>query len=164
MKTRLAVFVIGACMSATAIANAAASPQETFQKVSDEYFDQVYFPYAPTAGMLIGYHQYDTQLEDFSRKSIDAQVAALHDFEARVSAIPASGLDEMTRGDREMVLGNIRSALLTLETIRTWEKNPDIYSGTMSNAAFTIMERKFASPDDRLRSLIAREKQMPSRF
>jgi uncharacterized protein (DUF885 family) len=151
-------------MSATATANAAASPQETFQKVSDEYFDQVYFPYAPTAGTLIGYHQYDTQLEDFSRKSIDAQVAALHDFEARVSAIPASGLDEMTRGDREMVLGNIRSALLTLETIRTWEKNPDIYSGTMSNAAFTIMERKFASPDDRLRSLIAREKQMPSRF
>jgi uncharacterized protein (DUF885 family) len=54
--------------------------------------------------------------------------------------------------------------LLTLETIRTWEKNPDIYSGTVSNAAFTIMERKFASPDDRLRSLIAREKQMPSRF
>jgi len=47
-------------MSATATANAAASPQETFQKVSDEYFDQVYFPYAPTAGTLIGYHQYDT--------------------------------------------------------------------------------------------------------
>jgi uncharacterized protein (DUF885 family) len=164
MKTGIAVFAIGACMSSTAIALAAASPQENFQKVSDEYFDQVYFPYSPTAGTLTGYHQYDTQLEDFSRKNIDAQVAALHDFEKRVSAIPASGLDEMTRGDREMVLGNIRSALLTLETIRPWEKNPDVYSGTMSNAAFTIMERKFALPDDRLRSLIAREKLMPSRF
>jgi uncharacterized protein (DUF885 family) len=163
MKTSLAVIAIGVFMSATAFASAA-SPQENFQKVSDEYFDQAYFPYGPTGGTLTGYHQYDTQLEDFSRKNIDAQVAALHDFEKRVSAIPASGLDEMTRGDRAMVLGNIRSTLLSLETIRAWEKNPDIYSGTMSNAAFSIMERKFASPDDRLRSLIAREKLMPSRL
>src|SRR3974390_255692 len=134
MKTGIAVFAIGACMSSTAIAFAAATPQENFQKVSDEYFDQVYFPYAPTAGTLIGYHQYDTRLEDFSRKSIDAQVAALHDFEKRIAAIPggADNLDEMTRGDRGMVLGNIRSTLLTLETIRPWEKYPDIYSGTMS--------------------------------
>ena len=72
------------------------------------------------------------------------------------------GLDETTRGDREMVLGNIRSTLLTLETIRPWEKNPDNYSSTCANAAFVLMERKFAPPDDRLRSLIAREKQMPA--
>ncbi|UWZ86392.1 DUF885 domain-containing protein [Occallatibacter riparius] len=151
-------------MCATAFASAAATPQESFQKVSDEYFDQVYFPYSPTGGTLTGYHQYDTQLEDFSRKTLDAQVMALKAFETRVAAIPASGLDEMTRGDREMVLSNIRSTLLSLETIRMWEKNPDIYSGSMSNAAFSLMERKFASPDDRLRSLIAREKLMPSRL
>jgi uncharacterized protein (DUF885 family) len=150
-------------MSTTAIASAS-SAQQSFQKVSDEYFDQLYFPYQPTAGTLIGYHQYDTRLEDYSRKSIDAQIAALHTFEKRVEEIPASGLDETTRGDREMVLSNIRSTLLTLETIRPWEKNPDIYSGGMSNAAFSLMERKFAPPDDRLRSVIEREKQMPSRF
>jgi hypothetical protein len=48
--------------------------------------------------------------------------------------------------------------LLTLETIRPWEKNADNYSSTCANGAFTLMERKFAPPDDRLRSLIAREK------
>ncbi|HEY9126879.1 MAG TPA: DUF885 domain-containing protein, partial [Acidobacteriaceae bacterium] len=42
-----------------------------------------------------------------------------------------------------------------------WEKNPDNYSGSISNAAFSLMERKFAPADDRLRSLIAREKLMP---
>jgi uncharacterized protein (DUF885 family) len=151
-------------MSSTSAFSAAPSAQRSFQKVSDEYFDQVYFPNAPTVGTLTGYHQYDTQLEDYSRKSIEAQVAALHAFEKRVGEVPASGLDESTRGDREMVLSNIRSTLLTLETIRPWEKNPDIYSSSMSNSAFSLMERKFASPDDRLRSLIAREKQMPVRF
>ena len=138
--------------------------QRQFQKVSDEYFDRVYFPGAPTVGTLSGYHQYDAQLEDYSRKSIDAQVAALHNFEKRVAAVPAAGLDQTTRGDREVVLSNIHSTLLTLETIRPWEKNPDNYSSGISGSAFSLMERKFASPDDRLRSLIAREKLMPSRL
>ncbi|HEY2857011.1 MAG TPA: DUF885 domain-containing protein [Terracidiphilus sp.] len=150
-------------MSTTAFA-AADNAQQQFQKLSDEFFDEVYFPYQPTAGTVTGYHEYDGKLEDFSRSTIDAEIAALKKFEARISAIPAAGLDETTRGDREIVLGNIRSAVLTLETIRPWEKNPDSYSGGMSNAAFTLMERKFASPDDRLRSLIAREKLMPSRL
>jgi uncharacterized protein (DUF885 family) len=140
--------------------------KQQFQKVSDEYFDQVYFHYGPTGGTLAGYHQYDAQLEDYSRKNIDAEIAALKDFEKRIEAIHPddAAADFVPRSDREIVLGNIRSALLTLETIRPWEKNADNYSGTAANGAFTLMERKFASPDDRLRSLIAREKQMPALF
>jgi len=138
--------------------------KEQFQKVSDEYLDQVYFHFNPTGGTLVGYHQYDAQLEDLSRKNIDAEIAALKVFEKRVEAIhgDAAALDETTRGDRAMVLSSIRSSLLTLETIRPWEKNADNYSGLCANGAFSLMERKFASPDERLKSLIAREKQMPA--
>jgi len=138
--------------------------KQQFEKVSNEYFDQVYFPYGPTNGTLTGYHQYDAQLENYSRKSIDAEIAALKDFEKRIEAIhpDATAASFVPRSDREIVLANIRSQLLTLETIRPWEKNADNYSSTCANGAFTLMERKFASPDERLRSLIAREKQMPA--
>jgi uncharacterized protein (DUF885 family) len=122
----------------------------------------VYFHYQPTLGTLAGYHQFDAQLEDFSQQNIGADIAALHSFEKRITAIPAVSLDQLTQADREIMLGNIHSTLLTLETIRPWEKNADNYSSTAASAAFTLMERKFASPDDRLRSLIAREKQMPA--
>ena len=54
--------------------------KQQFEKVSDEYFDQLYFHYGPTNGTLVGYHQYDGQLEDFSRKNIDAEIAQLKDF------------------------------------------------------------------------------------
>lgn len=135
--------------------------QEHFQRVSDNYFDQVYFPYQPTTGTVAGYHQYDPKLEDYSRATIDAQVAALNEFDKQVSAIPAASLDQTTRGDRQMVLNDIHSRLLTLQTIRPWAKNADSYSSACANAAFTLMERKFAPADDRLRSLIAREKLMP---
>ncbi len=148
-------------MSTAAIAQSA---NQQFVKVADEYLDQAYFPFNPTSGTAVGYHQYDTQLEDNSRKNIDAQRDLLHTFEKRVAAIPAADLDQVTRGDREIVLGNIHSTLLTLETIRPWEKNPDNYSSGITNSVFTLMERKFASPDDRLHSVIAREQLMPSRL
>jgi hypothetical protein len=136
--------------------------QEQFQRASDEYFDQVYFPYQPTGGTVTGYHQYDAKLEDLSSGSIDAEVAALNNFEKRISAIPVASLDQTTRGDRQMVLNQIRSRRLTLHTIRPWTKNADEYSSLCANAAFTLMERKFAPVDDRLRSLIAREEKMPA--
>jgi len=167
MKKITAMLAMGVCMTATLSAHAASDDwKQKFDKVSDEYFDQVYFHYQPTAGTLAGYHQYDVQLEDLSRKNIDAQIADLKSFEKRVEAIqPSAGAADFTpRSDREIVLANIRSQLLTLEVIRPWEKNADNYSSLAANGAFTLMERKFASPDERLRSLIAREKQMPALF
>jgi uncharacterized protein (DUF885 family) len=165
MKKFSALLAIGVCMCSAISAHAEKETwKEQFQKVSDEYLDQVYFHFNPTGGTLVGYHQYDAQLEDLSRKNIDAEIAALKVFEKRVEAIhgDAGALDETTRGDRAMVLSSIRSSLLTLETIRPWEKNADNYSSLCANGAFSLMERKFASPDERLKSLIAREKQMPA--
>ena len=116
--------------------------KQQFEKVSNEYFDQVYFHYGPTTGTLAGYHQYDTQLENYSRKNIDAEIAALRSFEKRIEAIHPDGAvaDFVPRSDREIVLSNIRSQLLTLEVIRPWEQNADNYSSVCANGAFTLME------------------------
>ncbi len=35
-------------------------------ELADQYFEQVYFHYSPTTATLLGLHQYDTQLEDYS--------------------------------------------------------------------------------------------------
>jgi uncharacterized protein (DUF885 family) len=165
MRKAASLFMIGACMSTAIAAHAAQDTwKQQLQKVSDEYFDQVYFHYAPSAATATGFHEYDGQLEDFSRPAIDAEIAALKDFESRIESIhPDDSADDFVpRSDREILLSNIRSQLLTLETIRPWEKNADNYSSACANAAFVLMERKFAPPDDRLRSLVAREKQMPA--
>ena len=71
-----------------------------------------------SAGTLAGYHQYDTKLEDYSQPVVEAEKAALHKYEKRLSAIDANALDQSTRADRELVLANIHSTLLTLEVIR----------------------------------------------
>lgn len=134
---------------------------QTFNFLADQYFSDVYFHFAPTAGTSAGLHQYDTQLEDYSAANIQKQIAALHAYEKKVEAIDTSALDASVAADREILLNNIRSQLLTLEVIRPWEKNPDIYSSGITNSAFVIMERPYASSDIRLKSLVEREKLMP---
>jgi uncharacterized protein (DUF885 family) len=136
--------------------------QAAWNALVDEYFDQVYFKFGPTLGTSAGLHQYDPLLEDFSRSAVDKQIEALHRFEKRVADFDATRLDQTEAADRDIVLCSIRSALLTLETIRPWEKNPDTYSSGITNSVFTVMSRRFASSDDRLRSVVAREKQMPA--
>ena len=124
------------------------------QSPFDRFFDEYYFPYNPTAATSAGIHKYDDKLEDYSKAGVNARVAALKKFDSEYSKLPASA-------DRDLVVNNIRAALLDLEVIRSWEKNPDIYSSGISNSAFTIMSRTFASPEVRLTALIERERQMP---
>jgi uncharacterized protein (DUF885 family) len=134
---------------------------QTFNYVSEKFFSEVYFKFAPTAGTSAGLHQYDAKLEDYSAAGVAANVAALHEYEKRVEAIDPAALDAPVAADREILLNNIKSELLTLEAIRPWEKDADTYSSGITNAAFAIMERPYASADTRLRALVEREKLMP---
>lgn len=154
-----AVLACGGLMATQVMAQA---PADTFRQLADEYFSQVTFKYGPTAGTLAGFHQYDSQLEDYSRAGIEREIAALKEFEAKFDAVDESKLDLSTQGDLGLVRNNIRGTLLMLETVRGWEKNPDNYSSGIAGSAFSLIERDFAPADERLRSLIARERLMPA--
>ncbi|MGN6789725.1 MAG: DUF885 domain-containing protein [Rhodanobacteraceae bacterium] len=139
-----------------------ASADQAFSRLADQYFDAFYLPTNPSAATSYGIHLYDGKLEDYSRAGIAAQVKALKGWERRVAAVNPGTLGLFVRGDRDLVLNNIRSSLLTLQAIRPWEKNPDFYSSGITSSAFTLMERKFAPPETRLRDLVSRERQMPA--
>jgi uncharacterized protein (DUF885 family) len=137
---------------------------KTFEQLADRYFDEYYFVFNPTAGTSAGFHQYDPKLEDYSRASIEKQTSMLKMFEQQVQALDLGNAEYSVQADRDLLLNDIRSRLLEIENIRGWEKNPDLYSSGITNSAFVIMSRNFDTPDNRLRSLIAREKQMPAVF
>src|SRR5712671_2586667 len=161
-------FALVALVSATTgLAFTAPKPAESkpssFEKLVDEFFDNAYFNFKPTEATSVGFHQYDAQLEDYTKAGVDRNIAALRSYRAKIEAAkPKAGTIEVS--DRDLILHYIDGALLELESIRQWEKNADRYSSNISNSAFVIMARKFAPPEARLRSLIAREKQMPAVF
>lgn len=124
------------------------------QSLYDRFFDEYYLPYNPTTATFAGVHEYDDRLEDYSRAGVDKRIAALDTFLAAFAHEPPSA-------DRELVLNYIRATRLELETIRMWQRDPDRYSSGITISAFSLMSRTFASQEDRLRSLIARERAMP---
>jgi len=163
--TRVALLTAALCTLWFAPAGAGAAPMSAdagLLRLADEYLDHYYFPNNPSAATEAGVHRYDAQLEDYSRAAVDRQSKALRAYERRFEAVVPAQLSERVAGDRALLLSNVRSALLTLETIRPWQSNPDTYSSGIANSAFLIMERNFASPAQRLRLLIRREQQMPA--
>jgi uncharacterized protein (DUF885 family) len=152
--------IIGFLLSGVASQRADATAR--WNALGNDYIDQILFRFNPSQRTTAGLHQFDSQLEDYSRANIDKQVGALQEFEKRVVAFDASALSPTDAADREMLLGAIRGSLLTLQVIRPWEKDPDSYSGTASGGVYVIMIRKFAPTNDRLRSAVARERQIPA--
>jgi len=45
-----------------------------------------------------------------------------------------------------------------------WKRNPDVYSSGIAGSVFVIMSRNYAPQQERLRSLVAREREMPAVF
>lgn len=161
----LAPFVlIGLPLTSSAQRVSADGAGQTLSFLADQYFQQVFYKFSPTAGTSAGLHQYDTQLEDYSAANVQRETAALHEWERKIAAIDTSALDAEPAADREILLNQIRSGLLQLEVVRGWEKNPDNYSSGITGSIFTLMERPYAPVNTRLHAAIAREKQMPQVF
>jgi hypothetical protein len=135
-----------------------------FNKLADRYFDEYQFKFDPASGTQAGFHQYDALLALNTRAEIDEQVAVLKKLEGDVEGFGAQGLSAGIAADRELVLASIRGQLLSLEVIRPWEKNPDVYSSGVTGAIFNVMSRSFAPAGVRLKSVIAREKLIPRVF
>ncbi len=151
-------------VSSLAAAQTAGAPspqtQAAFTHLVDRYFD-FYFQASPTAATQAGFHQYDSRLEDFSHSAMEAELAGLTKFRKQFSGIQRSELPEQSAGDLDVVTSAIDSRLLELQTIQMWRKDPDVYTSGVSYGVFLIMRRNFAPPAERLRSVIARERQIP---
>jgi len=159
------VAMIGSSMSQTRKqAETDAAIQSPWDRLVDQYFDDYYFPFHPTAGTQAGLHRYDTQLEDYSRASVAAEIKSLKEARGKIAGFSTNGLTAEQQADRELLLHEIDGRLFELEQIRGWEKNPDRYASRVTYSIFLIMSRKFAPPEEQLRSVIARERQMPKVF
>lgn len=140
-----------------------ADPHAAWNTLVDEFFREAYFKINPSLATAAGLHEYDAQLEDYSHEALVRAINILHRFEQRVADVNKAGLTELEAGDREILLGSIRSMLLTYESIRPWQKDPDYYSTGITKSIYCLL-RPFAPPAERLRLVIARERQIPAVF
>jgi uncharacterized protein (DUF885 family) len=139
-----------------------AEPQSVteFNALVDKYFD-FYFSFHPTEATSQGFHQYDQKLEDYSAAAHAQQIHGLKEYLTRFEAIDSTKLPLDTAADRDWIISSIHSGLLELEDIQMWKKDPDSYTGGVTNSIFVIMKRNYAPAEERLRAAIEREQQIP---
>jgi uncharacterized protein (DUF885 family) len=137
-------------MSVSLLANA----QTPFDKLVDQFYED-YFRLNPSEGTAAGLHRYDAELEDYSQANLDAERKMFYKYLPQFEHYPRTD-------DRDLMLSNIKAQLLALDDIPYWKTNPDFYSSGVTASIFSLISRKFAPPAKRMKSVIAREKLIPS--
>ena len=140
--------------------NSASAPSEEFNRLVDDYFD-AHFQFHPTEATAAGLHQYDTKLEDYSRAARQAESAKLRTLAARLERINPAQLSGASTGDFAFLASTLQGRRLELETLQMWRKDPNFYTSGVTESVFLIIKRNYATPEERLRSVVARERQIP---
>jgi len=150
----------GAALAAAVLAGAAPAKAQSFQSVVEAFYNDEFRAH-PIAATDIGVHDYDAEVDDLSRDGQTKNAARLHKALDEFTAIDPATLSAGDRDDREMLINSIKGKLLDVETIRYWQKDPNVYVRSATSAVFDLVHRDFAPLADRLRSVIAREDQIP---
>jgi uncharacterized protein (DUF885 family) len=145
---------------AAILAGATPAKAQSFQNVVETFYNDEFRAH-PIAATGIGVHDYDAEVDDLSRDGQAKNAARLHKVLDALTAFDPAPLSAGDRDDREMLINSIKGKLLDVETIRYWQNDPDVYVRSATSAVFTLVHRDFAPLADRLRSVIARERQIP---
>src|SRR5215471_15318672 len=134
---------------------------KTMSSFVDDYF-RALFEFNPSTATGIGFHEYDSKLEDLSAAAIHARIEKLKQLKTQLSNVRAGKLAEADDIDALMLDSQINAELLDLETLQTWRHNPMNYVGLPGSSIDSLMKRNFAAPAERLRSVTARLKAVPA--
>jgi len=159
----IAFLLVSACSPSQTSPPAAQKPSgdAAFTALAGDYLEDLY-KRQPTQATYLGIHKYDDTLDDYSRQAVDDAVASARAFRQKVEATDAGSLSLSNQLDRAQLLHAIDSRILTLDVIRPWARDPDIYSSGITNTAYLMIKRAYAPPEERLKLLITREKRMPA--
>ncbi len=135
-------------------------PSEPFPHFVDDYLAYLY-EVLPTQACLDGVHLHDDLLEDLSRSAIDADIRALSGFSRRLHQIDASHLPPVEQVEHRIVGSNIESRMYELEAIRTWDRNPQVYSDALGMSLAGQALFSYSPEAERARRVVSKLRQVP---
>ena len=139
------------------------APGEPAKTTADRRFDTIVNAWfaleardRPTFATNTGVHDYDLKLEDTSRAAIARRLERTRTFLLAARNLEPGHLSPWRRLDHASFVGRLHAIELDLDTIRSWEKNPNYYPAALSGGIFALVKRDYAPADVRLRAVNAR--------
>ena len=158
---RLFLAALAALLSFSAAA-AEENQNADLEKVADEYV-KGWLAAHPLSATSLGFHEFDGRINDYTRLSIDAELSRLKQPDERLKKFDPGKLNAGRRPRAfRILMASVRRDLFDIQDMDSSENNPMTYARALDVNVY--IKRNFAPLDDRARSVIAIENQMPNIF
>jgi uncharacterized protein (DUF885 family) len=161
MKQFLLLFLslIPALQGLTSESNSARMEgDKAFHRLADDFLAG-YLAWRPQTGTALGFHEYDGKVTDFSRHSLDAELARLHKFDDQLGGLKTNSLSAKAFYDFRILRNAIKREIFSFQEMGIYERNPMTYAGVLDVNIY--IKRDFAPRTDRVTSLTAVLEQAP---
>ena len=158
MRIFLRLFVI-ALFLPWASSFAAQTADDDYEAVAEEYI-KGYLAARPLQGTALGLHEYDGKITDYSRLALDAELSRLRRFDDRLNKFDPTKLSPRQSIDLRILQAAVKKELFQMQDISVFERNPMVYARAADVNIY--VQRNFAPLEDRIRSLVAIESQVPN--
>ena len=158
MRIFLPLFVIALFLPG-ASSFAAQTADADYEAVAEEYI-KGYLAARPLQGTALGLHEYDGKITDYSRLALDAELSRLRRFDDRLNKFDPTKLSPRQSIDLRILQAAVKKELFQMQDLSVFERNPMVYARAADVNVY--VQRNFAPLEDRVRSLIAIESQVPN--
>ena len=152
------VLIAGCSGRSPARRSATSDADAAFTRVADEYLAG-YLAWRPQTGTALGFHEYDGKVTDFSKASLDAELARLKTFEQRLGQLNTNRLSRQASYDYRILRSAMQREIFGFEQMQSYSQNPMTYAVALDVNIY--IKRNFAPLEDRVRSIIAILNQAP---
>src|SRR5262245_34377372 len=153
-------FLVALCLLAECIRGFAAEAEDgEYDAVAEEYI-KGYLGAHPLEGTALGLHEYDGKISDYSRLALDAELSRLRRFDDRLAKFDPAKLSQRQSIDLRILQAAVKRDLFEMQEMSVFERNPMVYA--RAGDVNVYIKRNFAPLEDRVRSLIAIESQIPN--
>src|SRR5437870_5656881 len=130
-----------------------------YEAVAEEYI-KGYLAAHPLEGTALGLHDYDGKITDYSRLALDAEVSRLRRFDDRLTKFDPGELSPRQSIDLRILQAAVKKELFEMQDMSVFERNPMVYARAADLNIY--VQRNFAPLEDRVRSIIAIESEVPN--
>src|SRR5207249_8869023 len=154
---RLAIIFLALSLASAVFA--AQTEDAEYEAVAEEYI-KTYLAAHPLEGTALGLHEYDGKISDYSRLALDAELNRLQRFDDRLKKFDPSKLSVRQSIDLRILQAAVKKDLFEMQDMSIFERNPMVYARAVDVNVY--IKRNFAPLEDRVRSLVAIECQIPN--
>ena len=163
ISVALLAIVMTACsnQSGSNSTSGAHSGDVAFKAIADSFING-YLGWRPQAAVALGYHEYDGKVTDYSKASLDNELKRLKGFDKQLESFDTASLSTQNFFDFRVLKMGIENEIFNFEDLKIYSRNPMTYAGAVDVNMY--IKRDYAPLEERLKYVIAVEKEIPAVF